>query len=55
MKYLPDEILLKNLQKQMSIHPYKHTTWIPRWNNEETVVSTSFQSGVFVGITVLGP
>ena len=26
--------------------PYKHTTWIPRWNNEETVVYTSFQRGI---------
>ena len=29
--------------------PYKHTTWIPRWNDVEKVVFTSFQRGVFVG------
>ena len=28
--------------------PYKHTTWIPRWNDVETVVSTSFQREVHV-------
>ena len=26
--------------------PYKHTTWILRWNDVETVVSTSFQRGI---------
>ena len=25
---------------------YKHTTWIPRWNDVETAVSTSFQRGI---------
>ena len=33
--------------------PYKHTTWIPRWNDMETVISMSFQRGihiVFVGL-----
>ena len=28
--------------------PYKYTTWIPRWNDGETTVSTSFQRGVHV-------
>ena len=28
--------------------PYKHTTWIRRWNDVETTVSTSFQSGIHV-------
>ena len=28
--------------------PYKHTTWIPRSNDVETIVSTSFQRGVHV-------
>ena len=29
--------------------PYKHTTWIPRWNDVETAVSTWNPRGVFVG------
>ena len=28
--------------------PYKHTTSIPRWNEVETTVSTSFQRGIHV-------
>ena len=28
--------------------PYKHTAWIPRWNDMEMVVSTSFQRGIHV-------
>ena len=28
--------------------PYKHTTWIPRWNDVETAVSTLFQRGIHV-------
>ena len=28
--------------------PYKRTTWIPRWNDVEKVVSTSFQRGIHV-------
>ena len=28
--------------------PYKHTTRIPRWNDVETAVSTSFQRGIHV-------
>ena len=28
--------------------PYKHTTWILRWNDVETVVSRSFQRGIYV-------
>ena len=29
------------------LRPYKHTTWISRWNDVETVVaSTSFQRGI---------
>ena len=28
--------------------PYKHITYIPRWNNVETTVSASFQRGVHV-------
>ena len=28
--------------------PYKHTTCIPRWNDIETTVSTSFQLGIHV-------
>ena len=28
--------------------PYKHTTWILRWNDVETVVSTSFQRRIHV-------
>ena len=31
---------------------YKHTTCIPCWNNMETVVSTPFQRGMFVGKTI---
>ena len=27
---------------------YKHTTWIPRWNDVETTVSTSFQRRIHV-------
>ena len=30
------------------LHPYKHSTSIPRWNDVETVVSTSFQRGIHV-------
>ena len=26
--------------------PYKHSMWIPRWNDVETSVSTSFQRGI---------
>ena len=28
--------------------PYKHSTWIPRWNDVETSVSMSFQRGIHV-------
>ena len=28
--------------------PYKHNRCIPRWNDVETVVSTSFQRGIHV-------
>ena len=34
--------------KDIKNFPYKHTTWIPRWNYAETVVSTSFQRGIHV-------
>ena len=33
--------------------PCKHTTWIPCWNDVETVVSTWNPHGVFVGILLL--
>ena len=29
-------------------YPYKHTMCIPRWNDVETTVSTSFQRGIHV-------
>ena len=29
-------------------YPYNHTMWIPRWNDVETAVSTSFQRGIHV-------
>ena len=35
----------ENLEKSLL---YKHTMWIPRWNDVETVVSTSFQRGIHV-------
>ena len=28
------------------VNPYKHTACIPRWNDVETIVSTSFQRGI---------
>ena len=28
--------------------PYKHTKWIPRWNDMETTVSTLFQREIHV-------
>ena len=31
---------------QFSSEPYKHTTCIPRWNDVETTVPTSFQHGI---------
>ena len=31
------------------MNPYKHTTWIPRRNDVETVVSTWNPRGAFVG------
>ena len=31
---------------QKTIQPYKHTPWIPRWNDVETVAFTSFQRGI---------
>ena len=33
---------------KVTTEPYKHTTWIPRWNDVETVTSTSFQRGIHV-------
>ena len=33
------------------MNPYKHTTWIPRWNDVETVVSSLFQCGIHVAST----
>ena len=27
-------------------NPYKHSTCVPRWNNVETTISTSFQRGI---------
>ena len=35
------------------VYPNKHTTWILRWNDVETVVSTSFQRGIHV-VCLLG-
>ena len=45
---------IRNLQinyiwKSKETFPYKHTTWIPRWNNVEMAVSTFFQRGIHVG------
>ena len=40
---------INNIWKSKETFPYKHTTWIPRWNNVETAVSTFFQRGIHVG------
>ena len=32
----------------LTIHSYKHSTCIPRWNDVETNVSMSFQRGIHV-------
>ena len=34
--------------KDETWQPYKHTTYIPLWNDVETVASTSFQRGTHV-------
>ena len=39
-----DTVMLNG--KMSNILPYKHTTWIPRRNDVETVVSTAFQHGI---------
>ena len=36
-----------------NLYPYKYFTWIPRWNDVKTVVSTSFQRGIHV-VCLLG-
>ena len=42
----PKNFISRSTLKTAHIHPYKHTTWIPRFH----VVSTWNPRGVFVGI-----
>ena len=35
-------------QIALSFNPHKHTTWIPRWNDVKTTVSTWFQRRIHV-------
>ena len=44
---MPAFLRMKAYKKHI---PYKQTTWVPHWNDVETVVSTLNPRGVFVGL-----